>query len=1297
MLVQHDTSLFPQTGFALPEQPPTPDNPFWKRFGAGFQLESPVYSMVRSLSLEDTEPDPDFDFDTAARESQAFALSPDSFFGVRSSKEFLSMEQKILEEQRLRDIAYSGGFAGILGGMLGSLASPSTVLPGGTIFKGARMASVARSALSVGAAAAGAATLDEFILQQEQELRTGKETALNIIGSFVLGGLIGGAVSTMTRKEIARAAGDMALKENFTTIRPVESTSSIGAAVNPDPDYLDLPDVGQIAPSFPGVQTAMAWLNPVSRNLSSRSETVRALQASLDTGGLRMEGITNLGGDIESLKKQWYTLTYNALNERKRIMSGSYISRFLGVRGFDAEVSTVLRGGTSDNPAIQEYASWVRNNFFLPVLREAKAVKMPGFDAIEDDFAMKYVNRIVRKGLVVKDYDEFTDLLKEHFGEQLTQSWAARMEKHNELQAADTQAVEDLELDPEKIKQLRENLEVEIKALPEKFEPQVRDLAEKIRTLRAQARDLPRDQARVLQAEARQLEAENRELLKPFRVAENKIKQRFSRLGRTATGLAERQSKALKQLETLEEQLQNSRFGIFKQIEKIVKNIQGWDRKVVDAEIDRLEELVKGYYKRWMNTSARLAKLGYDLPEDFRHLVDSDPRQTDKASQLGLEERLAQQREALDGALDQLEAVREAGPELAQTALRNIGADVLKASEAANASRLERIKKLNERIKALDPENVKVEVGNIRDKIATRQQKFLEQAANANIKLVDGGADVSARADELAEYVAQVYTSERKAMPFFSVLEERGPELARMLNIDETRVWANGRKFEDFLESDIEYLMRAYIRTMGPDIELVRKFGEVNPLSRDSKYLKAIYDEFNELRTKARETLTGKALDKELLEIQEDQRRAIRDLSAVIDRIRHVRGLPQDAASFGYRTGKAMRNLNVVRLMGKMVISNIADLGGVVLRHGMTRTMKDGFWPVISNWKNFKLNAKEVQYAGVALDMTLHGRAAALYDVMDETRAGTQVERGLQWATNNMGLLSGMDLWNTSMKMLAGNMTITRISSILEDMSKGKLRPKDEQFLAGLGIDEVLAKRIWAQMIESGDRYKGIMLPNTEDWTDAAARRAFRAAIARNVDDSIITPGAERPLWMDGSEAGRLIGQFRSFTFSSSQKLLWAGAQNLRSGDMAPLTGITFSLALGALSYYLWAMTSGADRREEMQNADWNKWAAEAITRSFVLGPLAEVQRFAENLSPPVSSVATLGSGPTSRSPFRGAFSSALGPSMSLVSDIDKVAGGISGGEMTEADFGALRRLMPYNNLFWLGWAFDQVEKGVQQ
>ncbi|TJX07198.1 MAG: hypothetical protein E5X43_01925 [Mesorhizobium sp.] len=110
------------------------------------------------------------------------------------------------------------------------------------------------------------------------------------------------------------------------------------------------------------------------------------------------------------------------------------------------------------------------------------------------------------------------------------------------------------------------------------------------------------------------------------------------------------------------------------------------------------------------------------------------------------------------------------------------------------------------------------------------------------------------------------------------------------------------------------------------------------------------------------------------------------------------------------------------------------------------------------------------------------------------------------------------------------------------------------------------------------------------DWDDAGAREAFRTAVVREVDRTIVTPGQGRPLWMS-TELGKTVGQFKGFAISSMQKTMLAGFQQR---DAATLNGVMLSLGLGAVTY--WAKETVAGRETSEDPSVWlsKRWTGQA-------------------------------------------------------------------------------------------------------
>lgn len=534
-------------------------------------------------------------------------------------------------------------------------------------------------------------------------------------------------------------------------------------------------------------------------------------------------------------------------------------------------------------------------------------------------------------------------------------------------------------------------------------------------------------------------------------------------------------------------------------------------------------------------------------------------------------------------------------------------------------------------------------------------------------------------------------------IPYDIVAGPRGALKERVLKIESAKI-------HEFLENDIEQVMRMQLRTMAPDIEIARKFGSVDM----AEQIRQINDEANARIARAK-------TEKERTQLERARKRAVADIEGIRDRLRGTYALPSDPASMVTRINRVARNLNYVRLLGGMTVSAIPDMAKIVFTHGLVSTFRDGFIPLIRSWKAYKAAAEEIKMAGTALDMILDSRTMALADITDDFGRHSKFERGLSALSSKFGVVSLMAPWNAVMKQFAGIVTMTNILRTTEKLAKGTATKAEIRKLAAAGIDEKMARRIWLQfaggeekvsgdLIPSSDprirRYEtkivrhpghgeihdGVYLAQTENWTDREAIEALRAAVVRDVDRIIVTPGQDKPLWMS-TELGKTIGQFKSFSVSSMQRTMLAGIQQR---DAATLNGTLLMLALGAATYALKERL--ADR--ELSD-DPAVWAVNAFDRSGLTGWLMEANGISEKLTRGRVGASFFTGEQITRYASRNVTGAFLGPSADAVADIFQISGSIFAGDTTKSDLRRARMLLPMQNLFYARWLFNQVEEAT--
>lgn len=511
----------------------------------------------------------------------------------------------------------------------------------------------------------------------------------------------------------------------------------------------------------------------------------------------------------------------------------------------------------------------------------------------------------------------------------------------------------------------------------------------------------------------------------------------------------------------------------------------------------------------------------------------------------------------------------------------------------------------------------------------------------------------------------------------------RGPAMGRVLDIEDSAI-------EDFLESNIEVLARAYTRTFGSDAEIAARFGD--PMM--TKAFQDVQGDYarmaDKLERKGKDNGWGQGkLDKKLKALHARKDADLRDLAAMRDRIRHRYKLPTEPDGIAATAGRIARTWNYLRLMGSAALASLPEAFRTMMVHGFGRSFRAGLLPLVRGLKTVKLANKEVRLSGAALDMVLDSRAMAMADVTDDFARGTKVERGLRFAQDRFGMVSLLAPWTAITKQFAGIVTITRMLESAAAWKAGKVSQKDLSALAAGGIDEELARRIAGEFEQHGRVEKGVWLPETANWTDRDAVTAFRAALLRDVDRIITTPGVgDKPLWMSG-DLGKTLFQFKSFTMSATQRVLISGMQQR---DAAFFSGAIAMIGMGMFRYalYLWAA-------EKAMPDSWEQWVAEGVDRSGITGWLFEAHNGLEKVTGGTVGINALtGGAPMSRYASRSAVDSLLGPTFGGVKDAVDVISAASSGQWTPSAAGALRRMIPYQNLFYIRGLFDRLQQGMK-
>ena len=1324
------TGLSPQRLEPVQVDVPTP--PLGTVFRTAFERENTIGSAVVSAAEPAmASPDPRFD---PFKQIQGYEDYAAAFIDANSEDDVSRIKARIDKERRRTEILDAAGGWGFIADLAAGVADPVNFIPvGGVAVRATRLGRIGAGTLQVGAAGLVSGTASEILLQGTQLTRTEQESALNIAASTLLSGVLGAAAGGFGRgvteeaaREALRGAGvyERELTGNLDPANDTGRLRSAAAAVpgerpDPLPRAPEDSSVGAAAAratsledesfsSALGTEKALAFSSPTLRLGNSPSVEVRRLAQELAEQPLEMR--KNLEGvpspiAVETRIRLWQVPLAEALTSlddafvqyrlgRERqtgdifgIGARDLISREAGVltrNEFNEAVSMAMRrGDTSDIPEVAKAAKAFRPRVFEPLKERAvAATQLP--EDVDVATADSYLMRVYDPIKITARRGEFTQritrwLLDEQDKKRTLQGRAIRLlEERNKLVAEN--------------KKLASQIERRSKAL-DKVEAK-REEASRLNAFafrRAEKLSRPADELRASLAAAEARIAPHLENLS--RVSEKLTEQKeqipgVERLQKAAKRLAEAstfgvgsEAASVEAFAKFSKAIERAKTAVKREINAAVsKELKAPDLKSYADELAALEaerKAVGGQVRPYRKELARIRK--------------------SLASERG-----AKAGQAREGAVFETE-VRGRGNALAdQASGRKAELDAMQAKVSDAESRIERIREaLEEVVLAWEGKTSKQAKGALKrrgQKETARgpEKGRLKEADKTVLKAVEAMSKAKTNLDALdlqdtsRQIIDRILGTPAGRLPYDveapspkgwakeDTEAKRGPLAGRVFMIPDAMI-------EDFLENDISVIARMYTRTMAADVELAAKFGRADMEDQ----IKSILEHYEILRQ-------GKD-EKGLTDAGKTMNADIRDLTAIRDRLRGTYALPENPNGLWERAWRVVRDVNYLRLLGGMTISALPDMGRTVMVHGLSRVFGDGLVPMLRDFERFKMAAGETKLAGTALDMVLDSRAMALADVLDDYGRWSKFERGLQAATSKFGLVTLMAPWNAALKQFVGVVSQTRTLQAIEKLSSGgAVKEAERTRLAQLGIGPSEIRSIQAMVAKHGSEENGIRWANTGAWEDREAADIFHSALSKEVNAAIVTPGQEKPLWMSKG-IGRVVGQFRSFAMSSTQRTMIAG---LQKRDMATLNGAVIMTTLGMMSYWIKAQMGGQGDKvpDPTTGPGLAKWLSEGVDKSGLTGWMFDAHNTVEKFTRGAVGLSRLTGQPVmSRYASRNAVDTVLGPTAGFISDVAKATGALGSGEWVASDTHAMRRMLPFQNLIGFRHLFDEAEEGINQ
>ncbi len=871
-----------------------------------------------------------------------------------------------------------------------------------------------------------------------------------------------------------------------------------------------------------------------------------------------------------------------------------------------------------------------------------------------------------RPGFMEKTVNYYNSELRKSYGEQSS--------KLRDRVARLDQEATDLQLTPEERTVQIEELQARVAEL-EAASPNEVALQTKINAERAKMAKATGDEKQKFKENIAALRESGGDEFQAYLKERDNITRRNRALNLNVPGLAEKADKIEQSIQATVEANDRALNRVLARGKKLAGELRKFDEAKLAKHLSDLRsqfhQLIEQSNQAQERLAAQLAKLA-DLPEaQLAKLQATAKAEASRFERLNkLDERLE-----LAEALDYKASVAE---------IRASIDEMIKEVSAKTLTRGEKIAAWKARQAKLDPKKIEDRIATVAEKKRDFERAFADKweigrlGSGVDYKNPEAAIDFTDHANDLAtetynRIMGNDYGSD-VVDPEFKLPIAYGPLQDRTFHIPDAEI-------EEFLENNVTKVMSTYARKMAAQIELTNKFGDVNLHDRIAEIEKQ-YD--------ALETAATSAEERKRLET--DRKNGLRDVKSMRDQYLGTYLAEENASNWG-RTVRGLMAVNYIRSMGGAAIPSISELYAPAIAHGLGRYMK-GWSTLLGNADAVGKLTKESKYSVVSEALT-HSRLMTMSELGDPLAKGNAVERLLDNGVQAASRWNGLNMLTDFEKKLSSIITQDHLNESL-------LKGTDKRFRAWAGIDNDMAEKMKALIQEHGEQINGVWVANTDRWGPEAWHevRAYRAAIQKSVSTDIVTRKVgDVPLGFLRPTA-RLLTQFKTFNLAAHNQMFLRGTQQGPARFLSGLIGLT---TLGMFSATLRAWRNGEEGWEKFKNSARNPgyMLAEGLDNTGLFTLPMELGNIAESatgvggyrLNPTKTPLLLAGKlitpdaslqGNTQRLNSMGSFDALLGPTAGMARSAVVAGGGaidaIQGDEVSLRQKRAAAQLVPYNS-----------------
>lgn len=1251
---------------------------------SAFERENEVGSFIAkaqngfNYNNEVDPQDPNFDiidYINDEVDNSDYAPYAENFLQFKNRRNADLYKKHLDREFRNTEVLQNSGWSGVAWGIGASLLSPVNLIPiGGGAYKAYKAGQLAKGVALTAGAGAVSMTGSEILLQGSQESRTLGESVMNIGAGTLLAGALGGASATLSKKQFSQLAkkvekdiqSDVAEVKINPQTQNVELNTDIVKPLNKQElEFLD---------KYYNRSKQTKDFSLLEKNKNDTLTKLQEFEANQNTlyeqklreSGYPLDVITGYENRIKEVEA-------NRAIERQQINRGKTGKR---LRLFDEETNQIINDLKDELKAIKDLNEPTKPSEIFKNLNKEKNKLKKEYEKAQKELTDALALQQKEKQIIVEQ------------PQQIIQNKNIL----TELDSAGSASVKQFDLIR---KQYDEIYTPEIIAKGETPLP----FKDYLKQQTALVPTITQDVAKLLKVDKLTKKINLINNLNPilrltqteYAVKPREFAQKLMKTGlytnKNLEGIANYQSAEINKKATLANYVHNYRpaediaYREFKQrikkegakpADTAIKNDIQFYEALSRAgrngdvspipEINKLAQTARQQINKLSQEAVNVGILDENILKTApKTAISYFPRLWNKMKVNARENEL---RQLLFNKIKNvlLPQIKEA--ELAKEAELNTKILDLQTRKLELENKIEKTK-----LPAKDLEAIKTEISLLDKKIKTAKNQYTDKQIEIRSKFEEIGDENDYINEIVSDIVAKLKGEDRLGLVNDTdiKIDKRGPLKERTLN------FVMDNELEPWLENDARKVMAYYANTLATDIEIARAFDGDLTLSNAVEEISREYDD----------AISKTTTEDEAIKINKEKRTAINDLTSVAKIMRGIYARPDNPDSMIVRGGRIARQYNYITKMGQVVMSSISDISRPISKHGLATWAKT-LPNLITNLKGIKLNIKDAKLAGNISDTVMPERMASFSSLNDTFASNNSTfERYVENISALMSKINMMPVWNDGMKGFSSVMTQQRMIDNILNYEKADKR--NITYLAQIGIGKDRINDIVKEIKKHSYKEGNLWVANTEKWENKEIARIYYNALNTDVDSTIATMGAgDLPLW-GNTEVGKIILQFKSFAFASTQQTLLAG---LQQKDLAVLNGVISATSLGMLSYYLKRKMAGKETSDNPA-----VWLSEGLDRSGYLAILSEYSHIADKAGLGVSSLT--GIEQSSRYASRNAAASLLGPSIALVDDGFTTARALSSGEISPSDARAIRRMIFLNNHWLLTGAMDRLQESL--